>query len=148
MKAARRCGDCTLCCTLLGVEDLSPPKPPAVKCAHVCSRGCRVYASRPRTCREFVCLWAQGAFPKRARPDRVGIVFHTHEGDELERLIGFYDPARPNDWRVLIEGLTRTSALGALIVIGPAGEQPLFMFKDGQMRDRPPDLEAPEMELT
>lgn len=68
----RSCGPCTLCCTLMGVDELD--KPAAQKCAHDCGKGCRIYDDRPTSCREFSCLWLLGSFPSYARPDKVGFV--------------------------------------------------------------------------
>jgi hypothetical protein len=138
--ARRRCGDCTACCTLMGVPDLEPPKPPGVKCAHVCARGCKIYSARPSTCREFNCVWVQGGLPKPMRPDRVGIVF-TSDG---ERLVGFWDPARPGLWRKngLPDFLRGVSSRGAEVIVGPAGGKPLHRFVDGQELDRPPEADA------
>ncbi len=93
----RKCGDCTLCCTVMGVTDLEPVKEAGVRCSHVCSRGCRIYQDRPTTCREFACVWVQGGLPKAMRPDKVAMVFTvTPDG---EQIVGFWDPARPAAWR-------------------------------------------------
>lgn len=72
MSEKRSCGDCTACCTALGVPELS--KPATVRCPHVCESGCQRYRTRPKSCRKFKCLWLEGAFDEEHRPDKTGIV--------------------------------------------------------------------------
>ncbi len=120
--AKRSCGECTLCCTVMGVPDLpAAPKPPGERCGHVCSRGCRIYQQRPPTCRDFACVWAQGGLPKHMRPDKVGMVFTVDSSGEL--LIGFWDLARPQLWLRTVRGyLLLLGAKGAPSVVGPPGD--------------------------
>jgi hypothetical protein len=70
---ARQCGACAACCTAEGVHELH--KPPGQTCQFVCAQGCANYARRPASCREFECLWLQGAFDADLRPDTLGVVF-------------------------------------------------------------------------
>lgn len=77
MVAVNTCGDCTACCTTMGVAELD--KAPARRCPHQCAAGCGIYETRPPTCREFECVWLQGTFhgdPREAslRPDLFGFV--------------------------------------------------------------------------
>jgi hypothetical protein len=137
---SRRCGDCTVCCTLMGVPDLEPDgKLPGDRCSHACSRGCRIYAARPTSCRQFECLWLQGGLPKPFRPDRVGIVFSvTPDG---EKIVGFYDEARPTAWHAMRAHLTAMGLAGAVTLVGPAGGKPLFMFGPDGEKARPPEAD-------
>ena len=75
--AARQCGECTVCCTVLAVDELK--KPMRWACEHLACGGCRIYDERPTGCREFDCLWLRGAIgdDEGARPDRLGIVFDS-----------------------------------------------------------------------
>ncbi len=70
----RHCGDCDVCCTVLGVRELG--KAEFTRCSHQVDgvRGCSVYADRPDSCGEFRCLWTQGALGHRDRPDRLGVM--------------------------------------------------------------------------
>ena len=55
-KAGRTCGDCTLCCELLEVEELKIPA--RCKCPHEMKHGgCAIYQTRPSVCRDFACKW-------------------------------------------------------------------------------------------
>jgi hypothetical protein len=66
----RKCGDCTLCCTLAGVNELK--KPPGTPCRHLKGKGCGIYPDRPNACRDFACGWLLGNFDERFRPDKIG----------------------------------------------------------------------------
>jgi hypothetical protein len=70
---SRECGDCTLCCTLLGVQDID--KPAQTKCEHECDSGCGIYETRPYSCKRFDCLWLKRLLPVWARPDKINVVF-------------------------------------------------------------------------
>jgi hypothetical protein len=45
-KPRRRCGECQVCCTIMAVADLSPPKKNWTPCPHLCARGCGIYPTR------------------------------------------------------------------------------------------------------
>ena len=50
----RACGTCTMCCKLMVVPELN--KPQGTWCTHCAPRsGCGIYATRPKSCREFYC---------------------------------------------------------------------------------------------
>lgn len=70
----RRCGDCTLCCRLLPVLELS--KRHNERCQHQFSGGCRIYDGRPPSCRAWSCAWMvrQGYTANLRRPDRAHYV--------------------------------------------------------------------------
>jgi hypothetical protein len=85
-KTDRSCGTCDACCVTHGVEELD--KPAMVTCKHLRDAGseqsptevgqelgrCSVYAERPKSCREWSCLWRFGMFEDDARPDKLGVV--------------------------------------------------------------------------
>ena len=70
------CGGCTVCCTVVGVNDLG--KPFYARCEHQIERGCGIYLDRPRGCRDFVCAWAAGLIgdAESWRPDRCDLLFN------------------------------------------------------------------------
>jgi hypothetical protein len=144
----RRCGDCTACCTVMGVKDLDPPKPPGARCPQVCSRGCRIYEFRPDSCREFACVWVQGGLPKQYRPDRVGVVFGVNETGDI--LIGHADPARPEFWRTvpgLFEHLASVGRRGAEVWMGTSGTGRVELkFTEAGVVHRPDDAPDPPPE--
>jgi Fe-S-cluster containining protein len=75
----RFCGACTLCCTVLRVDELR--KLGGVACAALDAGGCTIYARRPHICRAYRCLWLQGKLDLEDRPDRLGAVLDlAHEG--------------------------------------------------------------------
>ena len=112
-SSARACGDCTLCCKLLGIDELD--KPAGQWCAHCAvGRGCAIYESRPEPCRTFLCgylTWPVAGehwFPVRSK-----MILASAFGGK--RLAVHVDPGRPNAWREApyYSDLKRWSAVGA-----------------------------------
>ncbi|HEX4146483.1 MAG TPA: hypothetical protein VHY91_23485 [Pirellulales bacterium] len=73
--APRVCGECTACCTVMGIAALN--KPGYSRCVHECGR-CGIYDSRPEACRKWSCGWLLGRVEgdERRRPDRLGLMFN------------------------------------------------------------------------
>jgi Fe-S-cluster containining protein len=70
-EAARSCGTCSLCCTVLRVDELS--KRAGEDCMHQRGeKGCGIYESRPAICRSYRCLWRQGGLEDDERPNATG----------------------------------------------------------------------------
>lgn len=69
----RTCGDCQMCCTTFPIHALE--KPAFTRCPNQCEAGCSIYNNRPVECRQFVCMWLNGIFDERDRPDRLGVLF-------------------------------------------------------------------------
>lgn len=92
----RTCGDCTQCCKLIGVEELQ--KPPGKWCELVqIGKSCKSYDTRPKSCRDFECLWLQSVMPDELRPDRIKAVFSsTVDG---QRSVVYIDPNTPDHWK-------------------------------------------------
>jgi len=68
----RKCGTCSVCCLVLGIHELG--KNPGERCWRQTGKGCSIYATRPRVCRDWRCLWLQGRYLEAERPDRVGFL--------------------------------------------------------------------------
>jgi Fe-S-cluster containining protein len=79
----RACGSCSLCCTVLRVDELA--KLGGTDCPHQRSEGgCGIYERRPGICRSYRCLWLRGHFEESDRPDRVGAVLDfVNRGGQL-----------------------------------------------------------------
>jgi Fe-S-cluster containining protein len=72
-KRPRECGACSLCCTVLRVDELA--KLGGRPCLHqLPAGGCAVHDRRPDICRAYRCAWLGGAFEDDDRPDRLGAV--------------------------------------------------------------------------
>jgi Fe-S-cluster containining protein len=81
VTAVRECEECSLCCTVLRVDELR--KLGGVDCVHQLPEGgCGIHPSRPAICRAYRCAWLQGHFEESDRPDRLGAVldFVNHGG--------------------------------------------------------------------
>jgi uncharacterized protein len=95
------CEGCTACCKTMGVHELA--KPVNTRCAH-CETGvgCRIYDTRPSSCRTFECVWLQtqrGAQPlaPELRPDVSRVVMSTAAGGET--IVLNVGPERRDAWK-------------------------------------------------
>ena len=58
--ASKQCAECSLCCHVFPIPELG--KNAGAWCSHHrAGHGCAIHAERPRTCRDFDCLWLQDA---------------------------------------------------------------------------------------
>lgn len=97
MADARTCGSCTLCCKVMGIEELE--KPPGRWCS-LCApgRGCKAYDERPPSCRIFSCAWLTSDFvPEALKPNRSKVVLALDLGGT--RLVAYPDADAPAAWR-------------------------------------------------
>ena len=92
---ARACGDCTLCCKVMAIEELG--KPVGRWCPHCRpGRGCHIYGNHPAECRNFNCLWLiDDRFGPHWKPNRSKLVLTTSEDGFEVRC----DPTAPDAWR-------------------------------------------------
>src|SRR5580704_9928996 len=72
----RSCGECTVCCEALWIDEPGLKKQPGVPCAHCKSgEGCKIYRTRPPICRSWHCEWRKMAqLGPEWRPDQSGIL--------------------------------------------------------------------------
>ena len=92
---SKHCGDCTLCCKVMEIEQLG--KPAHAWCPHCRPRhGCTIYRDRPSECAEFSCLWlVNDLLDDRWKPSKAKFVLTTSEdGIEIR-----CDPGFPDAWR-------------------------------------------------
>jgi uncharacterized protein len=103
---SRTCGECTLCCKVLGVGELN--KPSGRQCDLVqIGKGCGDYENRPQSCHDFECLWLVSTImPDTMRPDRTKAVFTLTKDDKV---VVYVDASTPDH-------ITNTFELRALVV--------------------------------
>lgn len=71
-KPIRSCGDCTLCCRVLPVSEIKKPR--GIWCAHA-DHGCKIYETRPPSCRTWSCLWVtEKGMGDELKPNRCHVV--------------------------------------------------------------------------
>lgn len=71
----RRCNECTLCCRLVPVAQIS--KPANTRCTHLrVGKGCKLHSLReyPDSCALWACIWLREPQAKLPRPDRAHYV--------------------------------------------------------------------------
>ncbi|MCB1748551.1 MAG: hypothetical protein H6977_11820 [Gammaproteobacteria bacterium] len=95
---SRECGDCTLCCKVLGIEAEGFASAQGEWCVH-CDKaggGCRIYDTRPEECDLFSCLWLQQPeLPEELKPSRCRVVIGWY--DDMFYL--YVDPGRRDAWQ-------------------------------------------------
>jgi hypothetical protein len=116
----RACGSCTLCCTVLAIDELQ--KPACAHCPHELPRtGCGIYAHRPPSCARFQCLWlATPTAASSLRPDRVGGLLALYEGELYLHEDAEYPGMAAGLLAGVIEAYTREEGRTVTIVSGPA----------------------------
>jgi hypothetical protein len=91
----RECGECTLCCKIIGVQTLN--KPQHVWCPHCkIGSGCTIYETRPQSCCAYRCRFlVDESLDESWRPSRCGMVINT----DRRRVVVQVDPERGDAWR-------------------------------------------------
>ena len=118
----KSCGTCTLCCRIMGIPEFA--KPPQQWCTRCdIGKGCKIYADRPTSCREFECGWLQAkpnAMPDRLRPDRCGVVFTNLTGGQ--GIVAGCDIRHPTAWQTPdVLRILRAAAKDGIVVFARAG---------------------------
>ena len=93
----RSCGSCTLCCKVLGIDEIKKPR--NEWCPH-CekSKGCKIYLERPSECRNFECLWLRmEQVPEALKPQKCKVVLSAEF--EGARISAYVDDTFPTAWR-------------------------------------------------
>ncbi|MCO5157926.1 MAG: YkgJ family cysteine cluster protein [Aquamicrobium sp.] len=146
------CGTCTMCCKLLGISDLAPRKPVNQWCRH-CKpgNGCTIYEDRPRSCREFECLWLQSQtkphpMGPELRPDKSKVVIAPTSSPNV--MTAFVDPAQPLAWREggmkrILERLAKID-VRVVISLGISTRKTLIEKHGGAIRERTITMSDPD----
>src|SRR5882724_563871 len=95
------CGTCTLCCKIMEIPELGKPHCQWCTNCHK-SVGCKIYETRPNSCREFRCVWLQSqSWPKpwgeELRPNRTKVVLCAMS--DGKGVVAQVDPAFPGAYR-------------------------------------------------
>lgn len=93
----RSCDGCTLCCKIFEIPEIAKPR--HVWCGHCdVGKGCKIYETRPATCRDFHCGYLlMATLPEHWKPSRSRLVL-TWES-HANRMVVNVDPGRPDAWR-------------------------------------------------
>jgi hypothetical protein len=128
---ARACGDCTLCCKVMAIEELA--KPAGQWCRH-CKPGCfcLIYQTRPSECRDFNCLWLiDERFGAHWKPSKSKLVVTISEdGIEIRCDPGFPDAWRKQPYRGEIKNLAASGEAHDVSVLVIAGERMILVASD------------------
>ena len=128
LVAGRECGACNVCCTALTIDDPELRKLQGYRCRHSERDGsCRIYATRPATCREFFCGWRQLKWVRETlRPDRSGVLVRLH-----------YEVAQSGEKRLgimvtlLTDASLRAEGLAETVAAAVTADVPVFLHVPG-----------------
>lgn|SRR4030043_215092 len=79
----RECGDCCLCCNVIGLDSGKPAFAWCQYCRPEKLKACGIYENRPEECRKFNCLWRLEAISEFAFPKTVGFVVIAGENNRV-----------------------------------------------------------------
>ena len=91
MKTQNACDGCSMCCKLLGVEELK--KPVNKWCDHCTHTSCGIYESRPQSCQDYKCVWLALNLKPSLKPNRCKIIFDINKDGSM--LVARVDPNYP-----------------------------------------------------
>lgn len=95
---SRSCGTCSLCCKVLGIQELE--KPMNQWCPHCLKHGgCGIYETRPAECRRFSCEWLIKPIGDEWQPTRCKMVLRFVRDAGFGKLTVHVDPGSPLSWR-------------------------------------------------
>jgi len=125
----KNCGECGLCCKLIGVESIG--KPQFTWCRHFKrSVGCGIYEDRPHDCRAFICYWLHVPnLGDEWRPDRSGVLPYVEtegisEDFDLSTGIGLMLVGNPLK-------IVRQKSFQDFVTTGVMSSVPLFLSLPG-----------------
>jgi len=79
----RECGNCCLCCKLVGLDSGKPAFTWCEYCRPKKLKACSIYEKRPGECRKFTCLWLSGVLPEVAYPKDAEFLAIAGEGNRI-----------------------------------------------------------------
>ena len=97
----RECGDCSLCCKLLGIYELDKPAGKWCVNARLPGGGCNIYHDRPHSCRTFACGWlVNSTFGDHWHPKRAKMIVSMNIDDDANHLMQIWvDPSNAYGWQ-------------------------------------------------
>jgi hypothetical protein len=78
----RACDLCTECCGRFGLADSKT----RTRCKSQSALGCKIYSSRPQSCRAFRCAYLDGIGPK---PSKSKVIIYERDSEEYGKILVF-----------------------------------------------------------
>lgn len=73
---SRRCGSCTVCCTLMNIPEFNSPA--GSHCPNECASGCSIHATKPEACKSYECAWLGSGLDVEFRPDNIKVMISLY----------------------------------------------------------------------
>ena len=118
----RKCGNCTECCTHIGIAETNSP--PGVPCKHICKQGCGIYENRPQACADVKCLWLNGEFSVNDRPDKTKMVCWVTTSELIKDRLVVYASHKGKPHKKTLRRLIAASYETPIVLIPGRGNDP------------------------
>jgi hypothetical protein len=94
----RSCGDCSMCCKVMQVNELD--KPQGIWCTHCAPGrgGCTIHETRPSVCRDYFCGWLLSSMLGPEWKPSICKMMINFEKDR-RRISVHVDPGHPMAWQ-------------------------------------------------
>lgn len=146
---ARKCGDCTMCCTAPEIDEPGYlEKPMGVSCTHLCEAGCSLFGApaRPKVCEEFACNWLRGDGTVHQRPDRMGAM-PTLSEDRTQCVLylapGITPETLTREARAYVRHWHRKRKTAVLLLHGENYGTTTALWPDGVTMEQPTEVRRP-----
>lgn len=140
LVVSRTCGDCNLCCKLLGVIEIE--KPTNVWCKDCTpGKGCNIYNTRPRSCVDFECLWLQmqDTMPDYTKPSQSKVVLAAPASGPIG-IMAWVDQSRPDAWKEGVMGGIIARLAESTIVCIVVGDHRKLFGPEAMIKERLPTI--------
>lgn len=118
----RKCGDCSVCCTVLGVPELKKEAGEACSNCKPGWKACKIYKDRPESCSSFECMWLEGHFANADKPDKIGVVLQADEHPEFGYIVTVHERKRGDAKKGRAAALVEKLARGMVLFVVPPDE--------------------------
>lgn len=134
----RRCGPCTACCTALAVDAIGKDEFRPCAMLRPGRGGCKVYETRPESCREWKCMWLLGTGEASHRPDKLGIVLDVQWSEPIQAYFLKVFEVRPGAHKTpaaeaLIKSIASAGPEVVAVLIRPGGRRSIMGGSPGAL---------------
>jgi hypothetical protein len=126
----RSCGSCNVCCVALTINDPELQKVQGYRCRNLQpDHHCAIYATRPKTCREFYCGWMQLKWVRQTlRPDQSDVLIRLH--GEISKTTG--KPSLGIAITLLSHAALKADGLAETVAAAVSADVPVYLHIPGK----------------
>lgn len=132
----KECGECSLCCKLLELPNVSKAGQWCPHCMPGSKEGgCTIHANRPSFCKGFHCFWRAESWLDKYRPDRCDVIFEALPG--VYTILISINPSNPDAWKEkdILEVIFKLKNKGRPLVLKTINASEIFIPKGWNQQD-------------